>query len=29
MRYDNWETHFRAQGVKFDRLERVGDEVLL
>ena len=29
MRYDNWETHFGAQGVKFDRLERVGDEVLL
>ena len=29
MRYDNWETHFGAQGVKFERLERVGDAVEL
>jgi len=29
MRYDNWETHFAAQGVKFERLERAGDRVLL
>ena len=29
MRYDNWETHFSAQGVKFERMERAGDEVLL
>ena len=29
MRYDNWETHFRAQGVKFERMERVGDSVEL
>lgn len=29
MRYDNWETHFSAQGVKFERMEGAGDEVLL
>ena len=27
MRYDNWETHFGAQGVKFERLADVGDSV--
>lgn len=29
MRYDNWDAHFSGQGVKFERLERAGDEVLL
>lgn len=29
MRYDNWETHFSGQGVKFERMDRCGDEVLL
>lgn len=27
MRYDNYEQHFAAQGVKFERMERVGDTV--
>jgi L-ascorbate metabolism protein UlaG (beta-lactamase superfamily) len=27
MRYDNFENHFRAQGVTFERLEKAGDEV--
>jgi L-ascorbate metabolism protein UlaG (beta-lactamase superfamily) len=29
MRYDNWETHFSAQGVKFERLDQVGNAVEL
>ena len=27
MRYDNYENHFRAQGVAFERMENAGDEV--
>jgi L-ascorbate metabolism protein UlaG (beta-lactamase superfamily) len=29
MRYENYENHFNAQDVKFERLERIGDEVVL
>ena len=27
MRYENFEGHFGAQGVRFERLEKAGDEV--
>lgn len=29
MRYDNWESVFSTQGVKFERLERAGDDVTI
>jgi hypothetical protein len=27
MRYDNWESVFGSAGMKFERMERAGDEV--